>query len=53
MSDLLSIGASGLAAYRNALNTIGENVANAETPRYSRRTDRPWKRISTGDHRIS
>lgn len=38
MSDLLSIGASGLAAYRNALNTIGENVANAETPGYSRRT---------------
>lgn len=37
MSDLLSIGSSGLAAYRNALNTIGENVANAETPGYARR----------------
>ncbi len=37
MSDLLSIGSSGLAAYRSALNAIGENVANAETPGFSRR----------------
>jgi flagellar hook-associated protein 1 FlgK len=38
MSDLLSIGSSGLAAYRSALNAVGENVANAETPGYSRRS---------------
>lgn len=38
MSDLLSIGSSGLAAYRNALNAVGENVANADTPGYTRRT---------------
>lgn len=38
MSDLLSIGSSGLAAYRNALSAVGENVANADTPGYSRRT---------------
>lgn len=38
MSDLLSIGSSALAAYRSALNTVGENVANAQTPGYSRRT---------------
>ena len=37
MSDLLSIGSSGLTAYRNALTAIGENVANAETPGYARR----------------
>lgn len=37
MSDLLSIGSTALAAYRTALNTIGENVANAQTPGYARR----------------
>lgn len=37
MSDLLAIGSSGLAAYRSALNAIGENVANAETPGFARR----------------
>lgn len=37
MSDLLSIGSSGVSAYRSALAAIGENVANAETPGYSRR----------------
>ena len=38
MSDLLSIGRSGVTAYRNALSTVGENVSNAETEGYSRRT---------------
>lgn len=38
MSDLLSIGRSGVLAYRNALTTVGENVANAQTEGYSRRT---------------
>jgi flagellar hook-associated protein 1 FlgK len=37
MSDLLNIGASGIRAYRTALSTVGENVANAETPGYTRR----------------
>lgn len=37
MSDLLGIGSSGLAAYRNALTAVGENVANAETLGFSRR----------------
>lgn len=36
-SDLLGIGASGVAAYRTALGAIGDNVANAETPGYARR----------------
>lgn len=40
MSDLLGIGLSGLTAYRSALAAVGENVANAETPGYARRTVR-------------
>ena len=38
MSDLLSIGASGLSAYRSAMATVSDNVANAETPGYTRRS---------------
>lgn len=38
MSDLLSIGASGLKAYSRAMSTIGDNIANAQTPGYARRT---------------
>ena len=37
MSDLLNIGSSAVRAYKGALGAIGENVANAETPGYSRR----------------
>ena len=37
MTDLLGIGASAVATYRNALSVVGENVANAETPGYARR----------------
>jgi flagellar hook-associated protein 1 len=40
MSDLLGLGLSGLTAYRSALAAVGENVANAETPGYARRTVR-------------
>lgn len=38
MSDLLSIGASGLKAYSRAMSTVGDNIANAQTPGYARRT---------------
>ncbi|MDO6416546.1 flagellar hook-associated protein FlgK [Sphingomonas sp. BIUV-7] len=38
MSDLLSIGRSGVLAYQGALQTIGENVTNADTAGYSRRS---------------
>jgi flagellar hook-associated protein 1 FlgK len=38
MSDLLSIGASGVRAYQTALDTVGENIANSGTAGYSRRT---------------
>jgi len=37
MSDLLGIGFSGLKAYSRALSTIGDNIANAQTPGYARR----------------
>jgi flagellar hook-associated protein 1 FlgK len=40
MTDLLSIGASGLRAYKDALGTTGDNIANAETAGYVRRTIR-------------
>lgn len=40
MSDLLDIGASGVSAYRSALAAVGDNVANAETPGYARRSVR-------------
>jgi flagellar hook-associated protein 1 FlgK len=38
MSDLLNIGSSAVRAYKGALGAIGENVANAETPGYARRS---------------
>ena len=38
MSDLLSIGASGVAAYQTALSTTSDNIANAGTAGYARRT---------------
>ena len=37
MSDLLSIGASGVRAYQIALNTVSENIANAGNLGYARR----------------
>ncbi|SNS84270.1 flagellar hook-associated protein 1 FlgK [Sphingomonas laterariae] len=37
MSDLLSIGASGISAYKTALSAISDNVANSETPGFARR----------------
>ncbi|SFP95265.1 flagellar hook-associated protein FlgK [Sphingomonas rubra] len=38
MSDLLSIGASGVRAYQTALSTVGENIANTGVAGYVRRT---------------
>lgn len=37
MSDLLRIGSMGVSVYRNALATVGDNVANAESEGFSRR----------------
>jgi len=38
MTDLINIGISGVSAYRSALATVGDNVVNAETPGYARRS---------------
>jgi flagellar hook-associated protein 1 FlgK len=38
MSDMLSIAASGLKAYQVALSTVSENISNAGTVGYSRRS---------------
>lgn len=38
MSDMLSIGATGVRAYQTALTTVSENIANAGTAGYARRT---------------
>lgn len=38
MSDLFIIGASGAKAYRSAMAAISENIANASTPGYARRS---------------
>lgn len=37
MTDILSIGASGVRAYQTALTTTSENIANASTAGYTRR----------------
>ncbi len=40
MTDLLTLGASGLRAYSRALGVVGDNIANAQTPGYARRAAR-------------
>lgn len=49
MSDLLTIGASGLRAYRDALATTGDNIANVQTPGYARRSVRLADAAGGGD----
>ena len=48
MSDMLSIGASGLRAYQTALTTVSENIANAGTAGYVRRTTTLTEVAATG-----
>ena len=31
MSDIMNIGASGIRAYQNAISTVSENIANADS----------------------
>ena len=38
MTDLLAIGAAGVRAFQAALAQVGDNVANADTPGYVRRS---------------
>jgi flagellar hook-associated protein 1 FlgK len=49
MSDLLNIGASGLRAYSKALATVSDNIANAQTPGYARRTIELREAPAAGD----
>jgi flagellar hook-associated protein 1 FlgK len=44
MTDLLAIGAAGVRAFQAALTQVGDNVANADTPGYVRRS----VRLTTG-----
>ena len=36
MSDMLSIGATGVRAYQTALTTVGDNIANTGVAGYTR-----------------
>lgn len=49
MSDLLAIGASGIKAYSRALSVVGDNIANAQTEGYVRRTVRLEETPAAGD----
>lgn len=49
MSDLLSIGTSGIKAYSRALSTISDNIANAQTPGYARRSVQLEEARASGD----
>lgn len=49
MSDLLAIGASGIKAYSRALSTVGDNIANAQTPGYVRRSVSMEEATAAGD----
>jgi flagellar hook-associated protein 1 FlgK len=49
MTDLMSIGASGLRAYRDALGTTSDNIANAQTAGYVRRTVQLAEAPGSGD----
>jgi flagellar hook-associated protein 1 len=48
MTDLLAIGASGLRAYRASLAATGDNIANAQTVGYARRSVRLQEVSITG-----
>ncbi|ARS27745.1 flagellar hook-associated protein FlgK [Sphingomonas sp. KC8] len=47
MSDLLSIGASGISAYKTALSAISDNVANSETPGFARRSTTQREQVAS------
>jgi flagellar hook-associated protein 1 len=49
VSDLLAIGASGIKAYGQALSVVGDNIANAQTDGYVRRSVRLAEAPSGGD----
>lgn len=48
MSDIFSIGLSGLRAYKQGLATVSSNIGNAENPNYVRRDLRLSELSTTG-----
>jgi flagellar hook-associated protein 1 len=52
MSDLLTIGASGLRAYSRALATVSDNIANAQSAGYARRAVRLEEMPAGGDNAL-
>ncbi|MEW4468444.1 flagellar hook-associated protein FlgK [Parasphingorhabdus sp. JC815] len=48
MSDIFSIGLSGIRAYQQALSTVSSNISNSENPNYVRRDLRLGELGSTG-----
>lgn len=48
MSDMLSIGASGVRAYQSALTTVSDNIANVGVAGYVRRTTDLSQVVSVG-----
>jgi flagellar hook-associated protein 1 len=48
MTDLLTLGAAGLRAYSAAMGTIGDNIGNAQTPGYVRRTTHIGETVPAG-----
>jgi flagellar hook-associated protein 1 len=48
MSDLLGLGAAGVRGYSRALQTIGDNIANAQTPGFARRNTVFSEQVGSG-----
>ncbi|HVC17020.1 MAG TPA: flagellar basal body protein, partial [Rhodanobacter sp.] len=53
MSDMLGIGISGLSAAQVALNTVGNNISNTNTPGYSRQLVQQTEQISQSNGRYT
>ncbi|MEP6786111.1 MAG: flagellar hook-associated protein FlgK [Sphingomonadales bacterium] len=49
MTDLLSLGAAGIRSYSRALSTVSDNIANAQTAGYARRTAVITEQPSSGN----
>ena len=48
MSDILGLGASGIRGYSRALQTVSDNIANAQTPGYARRNTVLAEQVGSG-----
>ncbi len=49
MSDLLNLGAQGVRGYARALQTVGDNIANAQTPGFARRSTVLAEQVASGE----